>query len=90
MEYNSCGVIYMEKTSSNIIITTGADRAKLLGSRIIEMEKQAVNAVTEEIARIKANGHPVALYDAELKKPYSEYPDGRREYDIENMKSSNM
>jgi len=28
-------------------------------------------------------GVPVALYDNLLKRPYLEYPDGQREYDID-------
>ena len=34
--------------------------------------------IDDEIRKIK--GLPVARYDDNLKKPYLEYPDGRREY----------
>ena len=34
--------------------------------------------IDDEIRRIK--GLPVARYDAQAKKAYLEYPDGRREY----------
>ncbi len=34
--------------------------------------------IENEIKRIK--GVPIAGYDVSLKKPYLEYPDGRREY----------
>lgn len=47
----------------------------------------------DEVARIQRgvrlhlkmqenNGVPVAKYDAKQKKPYLEYPDGRKEYDF--------
>ena len=37
-------------------------------------------AVNEAIQDSFASGIPVARYDVEAKKPYMEYPDGRREY----------
>ncbi len=39
--------------------------------------KEAIR-IDDEIRRIK--GLPVARYDMKLRKPYLEYPDGRREY----------
>ncbi len=37
-------------------------------------------AVEKAIRTNQANGHPIARYDALKRRPYLEYPDGRREY----------
>ncbi len=58
------------------------DRAKLLGDDDYIFEKALGEYIAEMIAEAKVNGHPVALYDPELKKPYLEYPDGRRDYEF--------
>ncbi|MBE5936097.1 MAG: hypothetical protein E7262_10025 [Lachnospiraceae bacterium] len=42
--------------------------------------KEAVR-IENEIKKIK--GVPIAKYDKKLNKPYLEYPDGRREYEID-------
>ena len=48
-----------------------------------EMTERFIAAVriADEIKRIK--GVPIARYDKEQRKPYLEYPDGRRKYTIE-------
>lgn len=38
-------------------------------------------ALRETLERKKFLGLPISKYDREKKKPYLEYPDGRREYD---------
>ena len=58
----------------------GESRAELLGDRVAEMERGYRVAVADEIARNRVEGYPIALYDADKKCPYLEYPDGRREY----------
>ena len=52
-----------------------------------EMRKQieelkAQIAVNSKVKGMLERGTPVALYDDQLKRPYMEYPDGRRIYDI--------
>ena len=44
---------------------------------LTERFKQSI-IIDDEIRKIK--GLPVARYDAETKRAYLEYPDGRREY----------
>jgi len=56
------------------------NREELLGDRVAEMERGFQKAVAEAIDRDRADGYPIALYDKDLKCPYLEYPDGRREY----------
>lgn len=48
----------------------------------VKFEKASKVYIAKEIADAKGNGHAVALYDAELKRAYLEYPDGRRDYDF--------
>lgn len=57
-------------------------RAELVGEDVVELEIESGKYIAKEIADAKANGHPVGLYDHELKKAYLEYPDGRRDYDF--------
>jgi len=72
---------------SSIIRTKGLpfdvklSREELLGKKAFQIEAGFKKAVDETIAQDRANGYPIALYDAEKKCPYLEYPDGRREYD---------
>lgn len=42
--------------------------------------KSFAAAVENAILKNKSNGNPIARYDAARKKPYMEYPDGRRVY----------
>jgi DNA-damage-inducible protein J len=44
------------------------------------LEKDAKKAVRRAIRWAKAKGQPVALYVDKRKRPYLEYPDGRKEY----------
>ena len=59
-------------------------REDVLGSNAFQMETAFQKAVAEAVATDRANGYPIALYDAERKCPYLEYPDGKREYDESN------
>ena len=47
------------------------------------LEQRMQDAVRAEVSALKAAGIPVAMYDELLKRPYLEYPDGRRVYDFE-------
>ena len=68
--------------SRDIPFPADLDRARILDVSGYSEEQGFREAVRQAIAETKARGNPVAMYDAELKKPYFEYPDGRREYDI--------
>ena len=59
------------------------DRAKILAEDVVQFENASKEYIANQIATAKANGHPVGLYDAELKKAYLEYPDGRLDYDFD-------
>jgi DNA-damage-inducible protein J len=50
--------------------------------KIKTLENTAKAAVYQELEGIKAKGLPVALYDFKHKRPYLEYPDGRKEYNL--------
>lgn len=45
-----------------------------------DMDTRVTAAVKAAITRAKICKQPLTYYDSELKKPYIEYPDGRREY----------
>jgi len=55
-------------------------REELLGDRVAEIEKKYQKTVAETVDQTYATGFSVALYDKVKKRPYLEYPDGRREY----------
>ena len=58
------------------------DNAKNFGEDVVQFENTSKEYFAIQIATAKATGHPVGLYDAELKKAYLEYPDGYRDYDF--------
>jgi len=47
------------------------------------LESRMREAVNTKVTAVKSSGSPVALYDDLQNRPYLEYPDGRRVYDIE-------
>ena len=47
------------------------------------VERRMREAVDASITAVKSSGSPVALYDDLQKRPFLEYPDGRRVYDID-------
>jgi len=53
---------------------------ELSGDPIERRMREAVNA---KISATKSSGLPVALYDDKQNRPYLEYPDGRKVYDID-------
>ena len=60
---------------------SGIPRRELsLGEKAAQMEKHFQKAVADDITHNRANGYPIALYDAKSKRVYLEYADGRREY----------
>ena len=60
------------------------DRPDVIGTDAYDLEQAAIAIVREEIAEYKQRGLPVARYDAKKKRPYLEYPNGQREYTLEN------
>ena len=53
---------------------------ELRGDPIEHRMKDAVNA---KVSTVKSSGSPVALYDDLQNRPFLEYPDGRRVYNID-------
>ena len=53
---------------------------ELSGDPIEHRMREAVNA---KVSSLKSSGSPVALYDDLQNRPFLEYPDGRRVYDID-------
>ena len=47
------------------------------------IERRMQEAVNAKISTVKSSGSPVALYDDLQNRPFLEYPDGRRVYDID-------
>ena len=47
------------------------------------VERRMREAVNMKVSAIESSGSPVALYDDLQNHPFLEYPDGRREYDID-------
>jgi len=47
------------------------------------IERRMQEAVNTEVSVIKSSGSPVALYDELQNRPFLEFPDGRRVYDID-------
>ena len=45
-----------------------------------ELEGIARHSVSDSLDHLRNEGLPVALYDAEQKRPYLSYPDGRQEF----------
>jgi addiction module RelB/DinJ family antitoxin len=52
-----------------------------LGGDSIEYRMR--EAVNVKVSAVKSSGSPVALYDDLQNRPFLEYPDGRRVYDLE-------
>ena len=53
---------------------------ELSGDTIEHRMREVVN---EKVSDLKSSGSPVALYDDLQNRPYLEYPDGSRVYEIE-------
>ena len=57
-------------------------REYIIGEEDSRFEQAAALLLREELAEYKAAGKPVARYDEKNRRPYLEYPDGRKEYTI--------
>ncbi|GHV73457.1 hypothetical protein AGMMS49940_07590 [Spirochaetia bacterium] len=57
-------------------------RAQEIGEEAAEMEAAFGKAVWSAIAHKHAAGLPVARFDADTERPYLEYPDGRKDYEL--------
>lgn len=51
------------------------------------LELNANKALQKVFEDANRRGLPIARYDTEKKEPYLEYPDGRREYGLEKIKT---
>ncbi|GHU27435.1 hypothetical protein FACS1894172_02780 [Spirochaetia bacterium] len=58
-------------------------RAVQIGEEAAEMEVAFKQAVKLAIAHTQARSLPIARFDVNTKRPYWEYPDGRKEYTLE-------
>jgi len=47
------------------------------------IEQRMQEATHAKVSAMRTAGNPIAMYDELLKRPYLEYPDGRRVYDID-------
>jgi len=47
------------------------------------LERRMREAVNAKVSAVKSSGSPVALYDDSQNRPYLEYPDGKKVYEIE-------
>ena len=82
----SSGVnIFLSKvvTEQGIPFPLTLGRASAIGEEAYRFEIAAANLVREELSEIKNGGKPIARYDAAKKRPYLEYPDGHKEYNLE-------
>jgi DNA-damage-inducible protein J len=72
-------------TGINVFLTQVAQtRAIPFDLRVrVPIEAQMHDAVMRSIADSRNNGVPIALYDKESNRPYLEYADGRRVYEID-------
>jgi len=47
------------------------------------IERRMREAVSTKLSDVKSSGSPIALYDDSRNRPFLEYPDGRKVYDID-------
>ena len=47
------------------------------------VERHMQETVKAELSAVRSSGAPVALYDSLQNRPFLEYPDGRKVYDLE-------
>jgi len=79
--------IFLSKVAAEkrIPFQLSLERASAIGYDTYLFEQAAVNLVREEIAEYGKKGKPVARFDDVMKKPYLQYPDGHREYNLEEQ-----
>ena len=73
-------------TGINIFLTEVARSRAIPFTLVLDrdpLERRMREAVNAEIFSIASSGSPVALYDDMQNRPYLEYSDGRRVYDID-------
>ena len=61
------------------------ERVNTIGYDTYLFEQAAINLVNEKLAEYGQKGKPVARYDDVKKRPYLEYPDGRKEYNLDEV-----
>ena len=73
-------------TGINIFLTQVARSRAIPFTLVLDrdpLEHRMHEAVNAEIFLIASSGSPIALYDDAQNRPYLEYSDGRRVYDID-------
>jgi addiction module RelB/DinJ family antitoxin len=78
--------IYLRKVVADkgIPFPLTISRSQEIGAEAAAREDSFRHTVTERIGELQAKGVPIARYDVELQRPYLEYPDGRKEYTLED------
>jgi DNA-damage-inducible protein J len=78
--------IYLTRvaTEGGIPFKLNADHASEIGAGAYAFEQAAVLAVRERVEEMKYNAAPVARFDDEKQRPYLEYSNGRRDYELED------
>jgi len=76
--------IFLTKVAAEkaIPFPLSAAREKELGETAWKFEQAAVHSVRNALAQKRFDDVPIARYDAKKKRPYLEYPDGRKDYGI--------
>ena len=80
--------LYLNQVAAQRGIPFSLTQVQSENRKEIEIRKQAEElkvqmAVDSKIKGMLERGVPVALYDDQQKRPYLEYPDGRREYALD-------
>lgn len=72
------GIKVIKGTTRDIKVVGNPNKGQYITSRDAAMDARAKQAVREAVSRAEFCQKPVAKYDAESKKAYLQYPDGRR------------
>jgi addiction module RelB/DinJ family antitoxin len=67
-----------------IPFTLSAAHPSEIGADAYAFEQAAVLAVRERVEEMRYNAAPIARFDDEKRRPYLEYSDGRRNYELED------
>jgi addiction module RelB/DinJ family antitoxin len=73
-------------TGINIFLTRVAQSRSIPFALELDSDPQDIlmrGTVKAKLNKTLENGAPIALYDAEQERPYLEYPDGRRVYELD-------
>jgi DNA-damage-inducible protein J len=71
-------------TERGIPFALSAAHASEIGADAYAFEQAAVSVVRERVKEMRYDAAPVARFDDERRRPYLEYADGRRDYELED------